>query len=307
MDCPYHIPALLDACLNGLEINPDGIYVDVTLGGAGHSCAILERLGPGGRLLSFDQDIEAIDRAAQLRGSDQRWTLVHSNFRWLANFLRFHGVLGQVDGLLADLGVSFHHFDDSGRGFTFREPSAPLDMRMNPDARLTAAQFLNTATPEQLTDTLRLYGELPSAKRLANAIIDARPLSTAGQLTDAVTPLLNPARAKKELACVFQAVRIAVNDEMGALRQLLLQSLRALKPGGILAVITYHSLEDRLVKNFMKAGNLEGRVEQDFFGHRLTPFKLLTSKPITPDAAEVEANPRSRSAKLRIARLTPQQ
>lgn len=304
MDTPYHIPALLNDCLNGLEIKPEGIYVDVTLGGAGHSRAILERLGPEGRLLSFDQDIEAIKRAQGLRGDDQRWTLVHSNFRWLGNFLRYHGVQGQVDGLLADLGVSFHHFDDPARGFTFREPSAPLDMRMNPESDLTAAKFLNEAAPETLAETLRLYGELPNAGKLARAIIAARPLRTAGDLTAAATPLLNPARQKKELACVFQAVRIAVNDEMGALRELLTQTLRALKPGGILAVITYHSLEDRLVKNFMKAGNLEGKVEQDFYGRRLTPFKLLTPKPIVPTAEEVEANPRSRSAKLRIARLT---
>lgn len=296
----YHIPALLPQALSALDITPGGIYVDCTLGGGGHSRAIVERLSAAGHLYSFDQDSDAIERAF----TDERFTAVYGNFRFLSNFLRFYGVEpGSVDGILADLGVSFHHFDDAARGFSFRA-EAPLDMRMNRHGGRSAAQLIAEATEEELSGILHLYGELKQARRMARAIVSARaaaPVTTTGQLVELVRPMLNPRQEKKELAQVFQALRIQVNGEMDALGALLEQSLRMLRPGGRLAVITYHSLEDRLVKNFMRSGRLDGVVEKDLYGRSSTPLRLLTSKPIVPDEAEIEANPRSRSAKLRVA------
>lgn len=300
----YHIPALLDDAINGLDIKASGTYVDVTFGGGGHSRAIMESLDDDGRLFGFDQDADAMANAID----DPRFTFVYSNFRYMRNFLRFHGVTA-VDGILADLGVSFHHFDDPERGFSFRWEGA-LDMRMNRNASRSTEWYVNNFSEEQLADILYLYGELKNSRRIASAIIKARstePITTVEGLLSAVRPLMNPRKEKKELAQVFQALRITVNNEIEALSEFLRQSLEVLKPGGRLAVITYHSLEDRLVKNFMRSGNLEGRVEQDFYGRNLSPFRLLTSKPIVADDAEVERNPRSRSAKLRIAEkvMTP--
>lgn len=297
----YHIPALLPQCLDALDIHPGGVYVDCTFGGGGHSRAILERLdaAQGGHLYGFDQDRDALANAPR----DPRFTMVLSNFRYLVNFMRYYNV-ESVDGVLADLGVSFHHFDDAGRGFSFRWPEGPLDMRMNRNARSTAADILNSASEEELTRILRLYGEVQNAPRMARTIVAARakaPLATAGDLLEAIAPLISPRKEKKELAQVFQALRICVNDEIAALRELLAAALTVLSPGGRLAVITYHSLEDRLVKNFMKTGNMDGRAEQDFYGRSLAPMRMLTSKAIVADEAEVERNPRSRSAKLRVA------
>lgn len=296
----YHIPALLAESLEALAIRPDGTYIDATYGGGGHSRAIVERLSESGKLYGFDQDEDAVANAIK---GDARFTMVYGNFRFLRNFMRYYGV-DSVDGVLADLGVSSHHFDDASRGFTFRDESAPLDMRMNRRSRRTAAQLLNEATEEKLAELLKLYGELRQAGRIARAIAKARsasPLATVADLTAAVKPLLNPRQEKKELAQVFQALRIEVNGELDVLREFLEQSIRLLKPGGRLAIITYHSLEDRLVKNFMKTGNFAGEVQKDFFGRVDAPMKLLTSKPIVPGDAEVESNPRSRSAKLRVA------
>ncbi|MCF0214570.1 MAG: 16S rRNA (cytosine(1402)-N(4))-methyltransferase RsmH [Muribaculaceae bacterium] len=303
MTQPYHIPALLPQVLEALQMQPDGTYVDATYGGGGHSRAILAALGQDGHLYSFDRDEDAINQAV----SDPRLTMIHGNFRYLANFLRFYGA-GEVDGILADLGVSFHHFDDAERGFSFRA-DGPLDMRMNRRSGATAADVLNTASVEALTDMFRLYGEFSEAARLARAIAKRRetaPYATVSELLDTLRGMINPRHEKKELAQVFQALRIEVNDEMGALRDLLEQSLTALRPGGRLAIITYHSLEDRLVKNFMRAGNFAGKVEQDFFGNIQAPMRQLTSKPIVPDEAEIESNPRSRSAKLRVAVKLPE-
>lgn len=313
---PYHIPALLRASVDALNIRPSGVYVDCTLGGGGHTRAILQAIadadatadGPSGRLLSFDQDSDAINRALAdpALGGNQRLQLVHGNFRYLANFLRYYGA-AEVDGILADLGVSFHHFDDAERGFSFRF-EGPLDMRMNRDAHRSAATLLAEMSQQELTDIFRLYGELKQAPRIAAAIVKARteaPVDTIERLLGVSEPYISPRQQKKELAQLFQALRIAVNDEIGALRSLLVQSRRVLRPGGRLAIITYHSLEDRLVKNFLRSGNLEGREEKDFFGRSLSPFRLLTSKPIVPDEAEIEANPRSRSAKLRVAEKLP--
>ena len=296
---PYHVPALLAETIEGLDIHPDGVYVDVTFGGGGHSRAILERLDRSGRLYSFDQDIDAIRRAF----SDDRLTLIYSNFKYLTNFMAYHDVEA-VDGVLGDLGVSFHHFDDPERGFSFRWPDGPLDMRMNPKASRTAAQLLNNAPAEELTRIFKLYGELKNARQIADAIVKARqeaPLTTTADLLGVISPLMNPKREKKDLACVYQALRIVINDEIEVLRRLLTSAAKILRPGGRLVIITYHSLEDRLVKNFMKTGNLDGEVIKDFFGNVQSPFKVLTSKPIEPSEAEIEANPRSRSAKLRIA------
>lgn len=294
----YHIPALLPQTLEALALKPGGIYVDVTYGGGGHSRAIVEHLAPEGHLYGFDQDAEAVERAFR----DPRFTIVHSNFRYLRNFMRYHGV-EHVDGVLADLGVSFHHFDDAARGFSFRW-DGPLDMRMNQRSALTAATLLAESTEEELSRILSLYGELRQARRIASAIVKARSvgdITTVEQLLAVVRPFISPKAEKKELALVFQALRIAVNGELDALGEFLTQATGLLAPGGRLAVITYHSLEDRMVKNFMKAGNIEGRLEKDFFGKTEAPLKPLTSKPIVPDAEEIERNPRSRSAKLRIA------
>ena len=296
----YHIPALLEESINSLDIKPDGIYVDATFGGGGHSRAIVERLSPQGHLYAFDQDRDAIDRAF----TDPRLTVVYSNFRFLPNFMRFYGHAEDVDGILADLGVSFHHFDDADRGFSFRF-EGPLDMRMNRNSSLTAAKLLNEADEDRLAEIFYLYGELKNSRNIARAIVKARavaPMDTISRFVDTVTPLLDRRQAKKELACVFQALRIVVNDELDVLRRFLTATAKVLKPGGTLAIITYHSLEDRLVKNFMKTGNLEGKPEKDFYGRSLSPFKLLGGKPIVPSDDEIERNPRSRSAKLRVAR-----
>ncbi|MEZ3466793.1 16S rRNA (cytosine(1402)-N(4))-methyltransferase RsmH [Muribaculum intestinale] len=297
-DQPYHIPALLDATIKGLDIKPDGTYVDVTFGGGGHSRAIMRQLGGEGRLLSFDQDVDAMANAID----DPRFTFVYGNFRFLRNFLRFYDA-PQVDGILADLGVSFHHFDDPERGFSFRF-DGPLDMRMNRRAEHSAAWLLANASEEELARMFTLYGELRQGKRLARAIVKERdnsPVDTVERLIDLSRPFIDKRREKKELAQVFQALRIEVNGEMEALQAFLRQTLEVLKPGGRLAIITYHSLEDRLVKNFMRTGNLDGQLRQDFYGRNLSPLRLLTSKPIIPDDDEIESNPRSRSAKLRIA------
>ena len=295
----YHIPALLPEVLEALDVRPGGTYVDVTYGGGGHSNAILERLDAGGHLYSFDQDEDAVNRAV----TDPRFTIVYSNFRYLKNIMRYYGVDG-VDGVLADLGVSFHHFDDSDRGFSFRFDS-PLDMRMNRKSEHTAQWLLANYDRDALARIFTLYGELKQGRRIADAIVKAREsgeeISTSSQLTELVSRFLSPKKEKKELAMVYQALRIEVNHEMDALERMLTHALEVLKPGGRLAVITYHSLEDRMVKNFMKTGNFEGKVEKDFFGVVNTPFKVLTNKPIVPSDEEVERNPRSRSAKLRVA------
>lgn len=297
---PYHVPALLPQVLEALDIHRDGTYVDVTFGGGGHSRAILERLGPEGRLYGFDQDPDARANIPD----DGRFTFINANFRFLTNFMKFYDVDG-VDGLLADLGVSFHHFDSPERGFSFRWDDSPLDMRMNPAVSRTAAGLLEELDEESLTRIFRLYGELKNAATIAAAIVRARTsgvsFRTAADLLGVVEPLLNPMHLKKDMACVYQALRIEVNDELGVLRRLLTSAAKVIKPGGRIAIITYHSLEDRLVKNFFKTGNLEGDVEKDFFGNVAAPFRLLGNKPVVPDDEEVERNPRSRSAKLRVA------
>ena len=298
----YHIPALLEPTLKGLDIQANGTYVDVTFGGGGHSRAIMSMLGPEGRLYSFDQDIDARRNAID----DERFTFVYSNFRFIKNFMRYYGV-DSVDGILGDLGVSFHHFDDPERGFSFRW-DGPLDMRMNRRATRSAAWYIENYSEAELTKIFSLYGELKNARKIASAIVKARqsePVATVEQLLAIVNPYIDRRKEKKELAQVFQALRIEVNGEIDALSDFLRQSLDILRPGGRLAIITYHSLEDRLVKNFMRTGNLDGEVRQDFFGRNLSPFRLLTSKPIVPTEEDVERNPRSRSAKLRIAEKLP--
>lgn len=294
----YHIPALLPQTIEALDIHPDGTYIDVTYGGGGHSRAIVEKLSEDGHLYGFDQDMDAVSRAM----TDSRFTIVHSNFRFIVNFMRYYKV-DAVDGILADLGVSFHHFDDPERGFSFRW-DGPLDMRMNRSSSLTAAEVVNTYAEERLADIFYLLGEIKNARRVAAAIVKARnnaEISTIEQLLEIVTPLIDPARHKKELAKLFQALRIEVNHELDVLEEFLNGALQLLKPDGRIAIITYHSLEDRLVKNFFRTGNFEGRENKDFFGRNLSPFKLLTSRPIVPDDDEIERNPRSRSAKLRVA------
>jgi len=299
----YHVPVLLKESVDGLDIKPDGIYVDVTFGGGGHSREILRRLGSEGRLFSFDQDEDAEQNIVD----DSRLTFVRSNFRYLKNWMRYYDV-ERIDGLLADLGVSSHHFDDAERGFSFRF-DAPLDMRMNKRARYTAANVLAEYDEGQLADIFYLYGELKQARRLASAVVKARseqPIATTQDLMRIAESILgrgarNDDRGlKKDMAKVFQALRIEVNREMVALRQMLLAATDLLRDGGRLSVITYHSLEDRMVKNVMKSGNVEGRVKQDFFGRVESPFTLVNNKVITPDNDEQERNPRSRSAKLRI-------
>lgn len=298
-ETPYHIPALLPECMEALDVRPDGIYVDATYGGGGHSAAIVERLGSEGHLYAFDQDDEAVARAM----TDERFTIVYGNFRFLKNFLRYYGV-DAVDGILADLGVSFHHFDESQRGFSFRF-DGKLDMRMNRHAEHTAAWILETYDVDRLAHILTVYGELKQGRRMAAEIVARRqkgiPVDTVAALTDAVSKFVSPRKEKKEMAMVFQALRIEVNGEMLALEQFLEQSLKVLKPGGRLAVITYHSLEDRMVKNFMKSGRTDGMVQRDFFGRAEVPFKLIGNKPVVPSDEEIGRNPRSRSAKLRIA------
>ena len=294
----YHIPVMLNECMEGLAIKPDGVYVDVTFGGGGHSKEILSRLGEKGTLYGFDQDANAENNIPE----DDRFVFVRSNFRYLSNFMRFHGET-EIDGLLADLGVSSHHFDDKDRGFSFRFQGM-LDMRMNTRAGKTAADILNTYTEEALSTLFYLYGELKNSRKLASVIVKARetkPLETTDEFLALITPYIGKDKEKKMLAQVFQALRIEVNDEMRALREMLQQAMRLLKPGGRLVVMTYHSLEDRLVKNFFKSGNFEGTISQDFFGNIQSPFRLINNKVITPSSEEVEVNPRSRSAKLRIA------
>lgn len=296
----YHIPALLTESIDALNINACGSYVDATFGGGGHSRAILQRLGPAGHLYGFDRDIDALQNAPD----DSRFTFVHSDYRFIPNFLHYYGC-DKVDGILADLGVSFHHFDSGERGFSFRE-DAPLDMRMNRKGERTAARIIADASPEKLESIFRAYTDLKRPRLLANAIVKARsvsPILTTAQLTDALTPALNPRNLKKDLAQAFQALRIETNDELHSLQRLLLNSLSVLKPGGRFAIITYHSIEDRMVKNFFRSGNLEGKVEQDFYGRVLTPWKQITRNPVVPSAEEIERNPRSRSAKLRVAEL----
>jgi 16S rRNA (cytosine1402-N4)-methyltransferase len=294
----YHIPVLLKESVDGLDIQPDGIYVDVTFGGGGHSQEILKRLGGNGHLYGFDQDADAELNIV----NDDRFTFVRSNFRYLKNWMRYYEV-EQLDGLLADLGVSSHHFDDESRGFSFRF-DAPLDMRMNKRAGMTAADIVNTYTEEQLADVFYLYGELKNARKLASSLVRARqesPITTTGQLLELTEKLFAREREKKEETKLFQALRIEVNHEMDALREMLKGACQLLKPGGRLSVITYHSLEDRIVKNVMRAGNAEGKVEQDFFGKTKSPLHLINNRVIVPSAEELERNPRSRSAKLRIA------
>lgn len=294
----YHVPVLLKESVDGMEIRPDGTYVDVTFGGGGHSREILSRLGNGGRLLGFDQDQDAERNIVD----DTHFIFVRSNFRYLQNFLQYHEVEG-VDAILADLGVSSHHFDDSERGFSFRFDGA-LDMRMNKRAGATAADVINTYEEERLADLFYLYGELKNSRKLASTIVKARVLKsikTINEFLEVIKPLFGREREKKELAKVFQALRIEVNQEMEALKEMLLAATEALKPGGRLVVITYHSLEDRMVKNIMKTGNVEGKSEQDFFGNLQTPFRLVNNRVIVPNEEEIERNPRSRSAKLRIA------
>ena len=290
----YHIPAMLTETIEGLNIKPDGVYVDVTFGGGGHSRAILGELGNLGRLYSLDQDADALQNAIE----DERWTFVHSNFRYLRNWMDYYGV-ESIDGLLADLGVSFHHFDCPERGFSFRF-SAPLDMRMNQTAKRTAADIINTYSEEELAQIFYLYGELKNGRGIAKNICRARTQKAIERTEDLVAASRIPAEMSKELARLFQALRIEVNDEMGALREMLVAARDLLKPGGRIAILTYHSLEDRLVKNFLRSGNLEGTIEKDFYGNNLSPFTLIEKgREASPE--EVERNPRSRSAKLRIA------
>ena len=332
----YHIPAMLRETIQGLNIQPNGLYVDVTFGGGGHSRAILEAAYPQplpkgkglkgerqeakGKLYSFDQDLDALHNAEQSgMQNNEQWQFVHSNFRYLRNFMDYYGV-EQIDGLLGDLGVSFHHFDCPERGFSFRF-SAPLDMRMNQSGGRTAADILNTYNEEDLARVLYIYGEMNNSRHIAKKIVKARNQKAIERTEELVevligrkptpTPSLKgrelqeieldiPTGAKKELAKLFQALRIEVNDEMGALREMLLAAKDLLKPSGRIAILTYHSLEDRIVKNFLRSGNLEGKIEKDFYGNILSPFKVL-EKGLTASAEEVERNPRARSAKLRVA------
>ena len=294
----YHVPVLLKESVEGMNLQPGGIYVDVTFGGGGHSKEILRQGDSSIRLFSFDQDEDAERNIVD----DKRFTFVRSNFRYLHNFLRYHDV-EEVDAVLADLGVSSHHFDDSERGFSFRF-DGKLDMRMNKRAGMTAAEVVNTYDEERLANIFYLYGELKNSRKLASAITKARSnkqIVTIGDFLDIVKPMFGREREKKELAKVFQALRIEVNQEMEALKEMLYAATEALKPGGRLVVITYHSLEDRMVKNMMKTGNIEGKAEQDFFGNVQTPFRLVNNKVIVASDEEVARNPRSRSAKLRIA------
>lgn len=294
----YHIPALLPEALDGLDIRPGGVYVDVTFGGGGHSRGILGRLGSEGRLYGFDRDLDARANVPD----DPRFIFVHSNYRYLSNFLRYHGE-EKVNGILADLGVSFHHFDDAERGFSFRS-DAPLDMRMNRGGGVTAAQIVADYDETALENIFRSYTDLKRPRAVAKAIVTARakePVDTTFRLADAVRPTLNPRQEKKDMAQVFQALRIETNGESTALRRFLESTPSLLRAGGRLAVITYHSIEDRMVKNFMRTGNVEGIEDKDFFGRVSTPWKLITRTPVTPSEEEVERNPRARSAKLRVA------
>ena len=293
----YHVPVLLLDSVNGLNIDPDGVYVDVTFGGGGHSREILTKLKEG-RLFGFDQDPDAANNTPD----DPRFTLIPQNFRYMANFLRMYGV-NEVNGILADLGVSSHQFDVPDRGFSIRF-DAPLDMRMSQNGERTAATILNTSSPEDLRRILQQYGEVRGAGRVVQRILEFReeqPFETTGDLIKVLSPLVPPLKQHKFQAQVFQALRIEVNDELGALKELLKQSERILKPGGRLSIISYHSLEDRMVKRFLRAGNFEGEVKKDFYGNPITPFKLITRSAITATEEEVNQNSRARSARLRIA------
>ena len=304
----YHIPAMLRETIQGLNIQPDGLYVDVTFGGGGHSRAILQQLSEQGKLYSFDQDLDTLQNVMH----QDNWQFVHSNFRYLRNFMDYYGV-EQIDGLLGDLGVSFHHFDCPERGFSFRF-SAPLDMRMNQTGGKTAADILNSYSEEDLARVLYIYGEMNNSRQIAKKIVKARGQKAIERTEELVELAIGngrwaigdngeievPTVAKKDLAKLFQALRIEVNDEMGALREMLLAAKDLLRPGGRIAILTYHSLEDRMVKNFLRSGNLEGKIEKDFYGNILSPFKVI-EKGLTASAEEVERNPRARSAKLRVA------
>ena len=294
----YHVPVLLDESINGLNLHPDGVYIDVTFGGGGHSREILRRLPQGSRLFSFDQDADAERNIVD----DDRFTFVRSNFRYLKNWMRYYEI-DHIDGLLADLGVSSHHFDDESRGFSFRF-DAPLDMRMNKRADKTAADIVAEYDEEALADIFYLYGELKNSRRIASALVKARQqhaIATTQDFLHVVEPFFKREREKKDMARLFQALRIEVNHEMEALKEMLAAATQLLAPGGRLSVITYHSLEDRIVKNVMKTGNAEGKMIQDFYGRIETPYRLVYNKDIVPTDEEQQRNPRSRSAKLRIA------
>lgn len=294
----YHQPVMLNECIEGLNIRPDGTYVDVTFGGGGHSRAIMQHLGQEGRLIGFDQDADALANALD----DSRFTLIHENFRYLKNFLRLHGVRG-VDGVLADLGVSSHQFDVADRGFSTRF-DGELDLRMDRRQELTAKDIVNSADERELARLLRLYGELPNAFQMAKAICHARmekPIETTFDLREAVSRHLPRGTENKYLAMLFQALRIEVNGELEALQAMLQQAVEILNPGGRLVVMSYHSLEDRLVKNFFKTGNFEGKLEKDFYGNPIVPLKLVARKAITASEEELQRNNRARSAKLRVA------
>ncbi|MBQ6192665.1 MAG: 16S rRNA (cytosine(1402)-N(4))-methyltransferase RsmH [Bacteroidaceae bacterium] len=298
----YHVPVLLKEAVDGLDIKSGGIYVDLTFGGGGHSKEILRRLGGTGHLYSFDQDEDALLNAKELEG-ETNFTFIRSNFRFLKNWMLYYGH-EQVDGILADLGVSSHHFDEEERGFSFRF-DAPLDMRMNRKASLDARRIVEEYSEEQLSGILYLYGELKNSRRIAASIVRARqqtPITTTTELVEVLKPLMGYDREKKDLARVFQALRIEVNGEMVALRQMLDAATELLKPAGRLSILTYHSLEDRMVKNIVKAGNAEGKVETDLFGRSNAPLEAVNRSVIIPSEEELESNPRSRSAKLRVAR-----
>ena len=302
----YHVPVLLKETVDGLDIKPGGIYVDLTFGGGGHSREILRRLQGTGHLYSFDQDQDA-QQGARSMESEGNFTFIRSNFRFLRNWMLYYGH-EQVDGILADLGVSSHHLDEEGRGFSFRF-DAPLDMRMNQRANLTAQRIIADYNEEALSDILYLYGELKNSRRIASAIVKARqqqPVTTTKELVEVLRPLMGYDREKKDLARVFQALRIEVNGEMLALRQMLAATTEVLRPGGRLSVLTYHSLEDRMVKNIIKAGNIEGKVVTDLFGRSNAPLEAVNRSVIIPSAEEQNSNPRSRSAKLRVAKKKEQ-
>ncbi|MDR2499041.1 MAG: 16S rRNA (cytosine(1402)-N(4))-methyltransferase RsmH [Tannerellaceae bacterium] len=295
----YHIPVLAPESLDALRINQSGIYVDATFGGGGHSAALLERLDGHGRLFGFDQDVDSMRNIPD----DSRFVYVHSNFRYMYNFLRYHNVLGKVDGLLADLGVSSHHFDDPDRGFSYRF-SGPLDMRMNRMGKLTAADVVRTYDEEALAGIFLLYGELRQARQIASAVVTARRNKDLGRvenLLEVLEPFVRHDREKKFLSQLFMALRMEVNDEISALKEMLEHIPAALKQGGRFAIISYHSLEDRLVKNYIKSGNFEGDNPKDIYGNLPSPFRRINTKVITPPPEEIERNPRSRSAKLRVA------
>lgn len=295
----YHVPVLLKQSVDYLVTRPDGVYVDATFGGGGHSREIISRLDGDGRLYSFDQDQDAMTNAIP----DPRFTFVYGNFRYMKNFMRWYGH-EKVNGILADLGVSWHHFDDSSRGFSFRF-DGPIDMRMNQREGMTAADVLNDYPEEKLASLFYLYGELQSGRQLAKVIAGKRQntrIETVSQLMETVRPVIGREREKKEMAKLFQALRMEVNHEVDALREMLESTIGLLEPGGRLVVITYHSIEDRMVKNLMKSGNIEGDVKSDFYGRRLVPFRQVC-KPVIPDNDEQTTNPRSRSAKLRVAEI----